>query len=1567
MTEYPPIPINLVPTLDVRRVNVLISNLKKALGPLGEGIELIDAKSLNAELAKVDRELSGIDKRFDKAFSSKSVEEMREEVQKLLDDIENLDNKGQQGGGFADRYFQFQALAEGAQMFSGLSEKTDQTRDAMRVLAAQTGATGAELETLKGIAGNVFEAGGFESMAEAVKATATAAQQLGEFLDPQGLQDFTSAAAGIATTFDKDVNEVISKSRTFIANFGLEGKEAGNLIALAMQEGGSGMDDVLDTMDEYSQLARDAGLSAEQFVSVLTTGVKAGARDTDKLADALKETGLRLNQGDAAKALAEIEGATARALENVAKQAESGQIGIGEALQRSAELIDESGLSDAMKQKLQVAISGTQAEDIGVSLYNEIFSAPIDEASITERARRAGEQIGEAVEPKDVFSQLQLKAERVFGDIAGFIGPTLGPMSQFAQIATSAGPAMEALGNTKAGAAMVEMGKGAWDAVKGLFASTGATIGQTAATGGATVATGLLNIAMRALPIFAVIGAVGLLVTAFDVFGQSTEDIIADLDEATKAADAAKESMSSTFADTSSSDKQANALKGLADEYDRLESSTSVEGQQRFAAVSEELAQKVPLAKKSVDELNQSASETEQQFSVSTDIVRAFADQQLRTNEAIRRGEIAKAGQALRDLADAGGEAKERQADLAAEIEEVEKRIEEMSGRDEPFFQRQVERDLEKLTELEAEWGDVATAAASADQEARELVKAMTNAGVSIEEIARTSKLSAGEVQKIQKEAKLVEENLDGAATAADGAARSTKGMGTAAEQSKKRVKELADAYKQIKEAADSGYDGAFNGVLGIWQKQRELNYEIELTQKELAHLQQTTTVFDPLGQAKIGQLQGKINALRAQQGILKDLEAREKQAAREALKEKRRLEAEEKRLRIELGEITVETQGVTDFADQAEQIRREIDAVLFGIVNSSVADKVQQQVNEVNKRLKDELQKVDDEIRKVNEARAKGNTKNAQALINQLNRLKLAKESEAQAEITRIQIEAQDERLDQLREYLANQQRLIDAAIDRRIATVQREADRIRVVDEDSYEEALKRRLEILDLQQAREVDALFRNNEVYLRAMEDVQEARRDLESAESATDRKAAVDRFNAAQHGLERIRTALIEGNRDVLAEALASDEEMARLRNALATVNTEIANATTAEQRQAAQNRKAQLDNQIAAQQRYLDDLLTLALESNRDLKAIEERYGEEEVAAIADLGSRLYDQKAADLERLQELEDAATARRLEIARNQYEAFISGLAEGMTAVLEREVQDQLDYLDRIREESLLSEQAYEDRRLKIEEEAQKKRTLIAALEEGSRAALEIAAQEEALERQIELLAKKEEIARSIGLTEIADEVGAELELLKVELRNKGSQIAALADEMSPKLGEAFSGLFTGNDEQAKEGFRSYFGGLAAGLKQLAAAKISETLLNMIGPGGLVGLVAGFALRPLVTGLVNAALAPIIEGLLSFSTGGRIDGPTLLVAGDASRLGGRDREWIFRDDQLRLLVASAIASQQSGLVEEVRRLTAIVASWPTELVARGDQLRLVEGRARAAQQRRMIGPLAPRKAA
>jgi hypothetical protein len=109
---------------------------------------------------------------------------------------------------------------------------------------------------------------------------------------------------------------------------------------------------------------------------------------------------------------------------------------------------------------------------------------------------------------------------------------------------------------------------------------------------------------------------------------------------------------------------------------------------------------------------------------------------------------------------------------------------------------------------------------------------------------------------------------------------------------------------------------------------------------------------------------------------------------------------------------------------------------------------------------------------------------------------------------------------------------------------------------------------------------------------------------------------------------------------------------------------------------------------------------------------------------------------------------------------------------------------------------------------------------------------------------------------------------------------------------------------------KEGFRGLFSVVAGALKQFAAATVTQLILGQLGLIAATNPLALLAI-PIITAGVNAAvgalLNPILSGLTSFSTGGRVDTPTMAIVGDASNSrAGADSEWIFRDDQIQLML-------------------------------------------------------------
>jgi hypothetical protein len=420
-----------------------------------------------------------------------------------------------------------EALSRAGEGLQSFAEKGAAAREALIQVRAQTGATAEEMQQIEASADRAFRQGVGENVAEATKAIGNARQQLKGFLDPNEIEAFTVQASAIGKTFDKDVNEVIGGSRTLIANFKLGGKEAGDLVSFAMQNAGSKMDDLLDTTDEYSQHAVEAGFSAQEFVGFLTTGIQAGVRDTDKLADAIKETKIRLNAGDISAGLASIQSPITASIQGIVKAGEQGKLSVKEVMQQSAQEIekafDAGQITEKTRAQLQTAISGSPAEDIGAELYGRIFSAPIDTAAISAKAAEVGEAVSKAGVPQTFWQGLKRDAEAAMVGISTTFGPVAEAAGGMLTTVGQIGPGLSLLQDKFkvfdiAGKAMGGLKDMAIKLVPSLFTQASAT---TAAAG----AQGALNTAMSLNPAVKVALIIGALIGALVLLYQNSETV----------------------------------------------------------------------------------------------------------------------------------------------------------------------------------------------------------------------------------------------------------------------------------------------------------------------------------------------------------------------------------------------------------------------------------------------------------------------------------------------------------------------------------------------------------------------------------------------------------------------------------------------------------------------------------------------------------------------------------------------------------------------------------------------------------------------------------------------------------------------------------------------------------------------------------------------------------------------------------------------------------------------------------------------------------------------------------
>lgn len=170
-----------------------------------------------------------------------------------------------------------------------IADEMDVVNDRM---SATLGATTQETEDMRKAALNLYKDGFGESYADIGDGIAVIKGTFRD-LNEQELTQTAEKMAIIGDLWQKETTELTRATSVFTKSFdGLSESDALDLITTGFQQGGPGAEDLLDTISEYSVYFAAAGQSAEGFIGSLVKGMKAGARNTDVVADAFKEFGI---------------------------------------------------------------------------------------------------------------------------------------------------------------------------------------------------------------------------------------------------------------------------------------------------------------------------------------------------------------------------------------------------------------------------------------------------------------------------------------------------------------------------------------------------------------------------------------------------------------------------------------------------------------------------------------------------------------------------------------------------------------------------------------------------------------------------------------------------------------------------------------------------------------------------------------------------------------------------------------------------------------------------------------------------------------------------------------------------------------------------------------------------------------------------------------------------------------------------------------------------------------------------------------------------------------------------
>ncbi|MFF8095682.1 phage tail tape measure protein [Streptomyces sp. NPDC016675] len=313
-------------------------------------------------------------------------------------------------------------LAAGAMLAASFGEALDHGKIVGR-LGAQLGATPAEAEKYGKLAGKLYANAvteDFQSAADTISAVMRAGIAPPDATEAQ-LESIATKVSDLATTFELDLGQAANAVGQMIkTGLAKDGTEAVDALTRGLQVMGPRADDIADTFNEYSTIFRQMGISATDATGLLSQGMKAGARDTDVVADSLKEFVLLTQEGgkdvDAAFAQIGLSGA------DMQKAFTEGGPKAREALDKVFDGL--RNMEDPTKRNTAaLALFGTKSEDTQRALL------ALDPSSATEALGEVGgaaDRMGDSLRD-NAGTRIEQFKRGLQQDVVDFLGGTVIP------------------------------------------------------------------------------------------------------------------------------------------------------------------------------------------------------------------------------------------------------------------------------------------------------------------------------------------------------------------------------------------------------------------------------------------------------------------------------------------------------------------------------------------------------------------------------------------------------------------------------------------------------------------------------------------------------------------------------------------------------------------------------------------------------------------------------------------------------------------------------------------------------------------------------------------------------------------------------------------------------------------------------------------------------------------------------------------------------------------------------------------------------------------------------------
>lgn len=206
-------------------------------------------------------------------------------------------------------------------------------------------------------------------------------QQTG--LTGDAMTKLRSEIQAVADTYDKEFNEVLLGASTMMKGFGISSDEAMRLVRDGLMSGADATGQMFDILKEYPTYFKEAGLTAEQFMAIITNGANMGVFN-DKAADTIKEGNLRLR---------EMTKATKEALDGIGLDSDKIQEDLKSGMTTTFEVMQQIGakLKELPQTSAEVGtaiadIFGGPGEDAGLKYIESLSVMSLEMKTLKDKA-----------------------------------------------------------------------------------------------------------------------------------------------------------------------------------------------------------------------------------------------------------------------------------------------------------------------------------------------------------------------------------------------------------------------------------------------------------------------------------------------------------------------------------------------------------------------------------------------------------------------------------------------------------------------------------------------------------------------------------------------------------------------------------------------------------------------------------------------------------------------------------------------------------------------------------------------------------------------------------------------------------------------------------------------------------------------------------------------------------------------------------------------------------------------------------------------------------------------------